>query len=75
LQKNDTKKAAQLNVMASVGAHFGYPQRMNVDTIERHVAFYAGLQGPQYKISDKFMASYFYGRGKFRNMLLLTYAL
>ena len=27
--------------------------------MERHVAFYAGLQGPQYKISDKFMVSNF----------------
>jgi hypothetical protein len=69
-------KRLQFAIVASTGAHFGYPKRMNVDTIERKVAFYAGLHGgPQYKISDKFMASYYYGRGKFRNMILLTYSL
>ncbi len=69
-------KRLQFAIVASAGAHIGYPKRMNVDTIERQVAFYAGLHGgPQYKISDKFMVSYYYGRGKFRNMLLLTYSL
>ena len=66
----------QFAIMASAGAHFGYPKRMNVDSIEKHVAFYAGLHGgSQYKFSDKFMVSYYYGRGKFRNMILLTYSL
>lgn len=70
------QKRLQIGAIATTGVHMGYPKRMNLDTVEKQVKFYAGLYaGPQFKISDHFMIAYYYGRGKYNNSILLTYSL
>lgn len=64
----------QLGIRTSAGINIRYPRYMNVDTIERQALFYAGLHaGARYWISERFNLSYYYGRGKYNNIITIAY--
>ena len=70
------QKRFQLGLMTSAGINIGYPRYMNIDTIEKQTLFYAGLHvGARYRIWERFNLSYYYGRGKYNNMLIIVYFL
>lgn len=63
-----------LGIMGSFGIHAGYPKNMGVNTIERQVTGYIGIHaGAEYQISDKFNLSYYFGRGKYNNIISVDY--
>ncbi len=63
-----------LGIMSSLGIHIGYPKNMGMSTIERKVSAYIGVHvGAEYMISDKFKLSYYYGKGKYNNLITIDY--
>ncbi len=68
------QKRLQLGIMTSAGINMGYPRYMNADTIEKQTIFYAGLHaGARYRIWERLNLSYYYGRGKYNNMIIIAY--
>ncbi len=63
-----------LGIMSSFGMHVGYPKYMGISTIEREVLGYIGVYGGvEYVISKNFKLSYYYGKGKYKNMITIDY--
>ncbi len=63
-----------LGIMSSVGAHIGYPKSMGINNLERHNKLYIGVHGGvEYNLSKRINFSYYFGIGKYKNLITAAY--